>query len=281
MQKLWISGANGQLGKAIFEMVDTDNYEILTTDIDDVDITNIDDVLLYGEMNRPDVIINCSAMTNLQECEANPSKAFHVNALGARNLSIVAQKLQAKLVHLSSDDVFDGTLDKPYTEYDATNPQTIYGKSKDAGEKYVKEFTQKHFIIRSTWVYGCGNNFVNRVLKKLDSGEVLSIANDQTGSPTSAKDLARFILKLIQTNEYGTFHATCTGSCTRYEFAQEIMKLTGKTAALQPVTTVNSDFSTARPPYVVLDNFVLSMVKNHEFPTWQESLAEYIESLSE
>lgn len=281
MQKIWISGANGQLGKAIFEMINTEDYELLTTDIDDVDITNIDDVLLYGEMNRPDVIINCSAMTQLQECEANPSKAFHINALGARNLSIVAQKLQAKLVHLSSDDVFDGTCDKPYTEYDTTNPQTVYGKSKDAGEKYVKEFTQKHFIIRSTWVYGQGNNFVNRFLKKLDSGDVLHIANDQIGSPTSAKDLARFILKLIQTNEYGTFHATCTGSCTRYEFAQEILKLTGKSAALQPTTTESSDFSTARPPYAVLDNFVLSMVKNHTFPTWQESLAEYIACLSE
>lgn len=275
MQKIWISGAKGQLGKALNHEINKLEYEILDTDIEDLDITNIDEVLRFGEMNRPDIIINCSGLTNIQECEENPAKAFLVNAIGARNLSIVAQKTQAKFVQISTDDVFDGASNKPYTEYDATNPQTVYGKSKAAGENYVKEFTNKHFIIRSTWVYGQGSNFVNNFLNKVDQGETLHIANDQVGSPTSAISLARFILQLIKTNEYGTFHATSKGYCNRYEFAQEILKLTNKTAKMEAVSTDMSDFSTVRPPYVVLDNFVLNMLKVYEFPTWQESLAEF------
>ena len=204
MQKIWICGAKGQIGRAINEVIDKLEYKILDTDIDDLDITDTDEVLRFGEMNRPDVIINCAGLTDLQECENDLAKAFKTNALGARNLSIVARKVEAKLVHISTDDVFDGKSQKPYTEFDETHPKTAYGKSKLAGERYVKEFTYKHFIIRSTWVYGLGNNFINQLLEKVDQGENLSIAGDQFGSPTSAKELARFILHLIQTNEYGT-----------------------------------------------------------------------------
>lgn len=276
MQKIWISGAKGQIGKAINKVIDKLEYEMLDTDIDDVDITNIDEVLRFGEINRPDIIINCSALTDIEECEKNPQKAYLVNAFGARNLSIVAQKVQAKMVQISTDDVFDGAGRIPYTEFDRTNPQTVYGKSKEAGENYVKEFTTKHFIIRSTWVYGDGDNFVVRFLRKVEIGEPLSIARDQFGSPTSAIDLAEFIIQLIHSNEYGTFHATNRGICSRFEFAQEILKITGKQAKLTPVSTEQSDFSAVRPPFVVLDNFVLSMIKIHEFPLWQDSLAEYL-----
>lgn len=276
MQKIWVSGAKGQIGKAINDAVDKLEYEMLDTDISDVDITDIDEVLRFGEINRPDVIINCSALTDINECENDPRKAYKVNALGARNLSIVAQKLQAKMVQISTDDVFDGEGRTPYTEYDKTNPKTVYGRSKEAGENYVKEFANKHFIIRSTWVYGKGSNFVTKFLNKVETGEPLSIANDQLGSPTSAMDLAEFILELIHSNEYGTYHATNRGVCSRYEFAQEILRITGKQAELKPVLTDQSDFSSVRPPFVVLDNFVLSMIKIHEFPLWQDSLAEYL-----
>ncbi len=224
MQKIWICGAKGQIGQAINEIIDKLEFKVLDTDIDDLDITDTDEVLRFGEMNRPDIIINCAGLTNIEECENDISKAYKVNALGARNLSIIARKLEAKLVHISTDDVFDGKSDQPYNEFDQTRPQTAYGKSKLAGEQYVKEFTYKHFIIRSTWVYGLGNNFINDLLEKVNKGESLAIASDQFGSPTSAKELARFILHLIDTNEYGTYHATNKGVCSRYEFAHEILK---------------------------------------------------------
>lgn len=166
MQKIWVCGARGQIGQAVNDVVDKLEFEMLDTDVDDLDVTDTDEVLRFGEMNRPDIIINCSGMTDISSCEENPSQAFKVNALGARNLAIVAAKMQAKMVQLSTDDVFDGKSTEPYTEFDITNPGTVYGKSKLAGENYVKEFTTKHFIVRSTWVYGKGQNFINGFLKK-------------------------------------------------------------------------------------------------------------------
>lgn len=145
MQKIWVCGSRGQIGQAVNDVVDKLEFEMLDTDLDDLDVTDTDEVLRFGEMNRPDIIINCSGMTDIEACEENPSMAYKVNALGARNLAIVASKMQAKMVQLSTDDVFDGKSTAPYTEFDVTNPVTIYGKSKLAGENYVKEFTSQAF----------------------------------------------------------------------------------------------------------------------------------------
>ena len=276
MLKVWIVGAEGQSGEAINEVLDPLEIEALNTDKNELDITQTDEVLRFGEIHRPDVIINCAAVTDVELCEREPEHAFRVNALGARNLSIVARKIGAKMVQLSTDDVFDGLASKPYTEFDETAPRTVYGKSKLAGERYVKEFTHKHFIIRSNWVYGKGNNFVNRVLAAADAGQSLSVAEDQYGSPTSAKDLAGIILYLIMTNEYGTYHATCKGVCSRYEFAQEILRLAGKQEQLNPVPTPQSDLSSARPAYAVLDNFILRIIEVYDMPQWKDSLAEFM-----
>lgn len=202
--------------------------------------------------------------------------AYKVNALGARNLAIVASKMQAKMVQLSTDDVFDGKSTAPYTEFDVTNPVTVYGKSKLAGENYVKEFTSKHFIVRSTWVYGKGSNFITNFLQRAKEGGEIAVASDQFGSPTSANELARFLLHLVHTSEYGTYHATNRGICSRYAFAEEILKMTGKQVTLQPVPTVMDELSKVRPAYAVLDNFIMSMVPVYDFPQWQDSLREYL-----
>ena len=282
MLKVWIAGAGGQIGRALNDVLDPMQIEALNTDLDELDITDTDEVINFGTVNRPDVIINCTGITDTDECEANPEHAYRVNALGARNLSIVARKCGSKIVQLSTDDVFDGQSKKPYTEFDDTNPLTVYGRSKRAGENYVKEFTHKHFIIRSNWVYGHGgHNFVNRVLAAAEAGNGLSVASDQFGSPTSAKDLARIILYLIKTNEYGTYHATCQGVCNRYEFAQEVLKLAGKQITLRPVVTSESDLSSARPAYAVLDNFILRIINVYDMPDWRASLKEYMDERME
>ena len=281
MLKVWIAGANGQIGRALNDVLDPMQIETLNTDLDELDITDTDEVINFGSINRPDVIINCTGITNTDECEKNPEHAYRVNALGARNLSIVARKCGSKIVQISTDDVFDGKSKKPYTEFDDTNPLTVYGRSKRAGENYVKEFTHKHFIIRSNWVFGKGNNFVNRVLEAADQGRALAVAEDQYGSPTSAKDLARIILHLIRTNEYGTYHATCQGVCNRYEFAKEILRLAGKEEQLNPVPTPQSDLSSARPAYAVLDNFILRIIDVYEMPGWKDSLEEFMKEKRE
>ena len=276
MQKIWVCGSRGQIGQAVNDVVDKLEFEMLDTDMDDLDVTDTDEVLRFGEMNRPDIIINCSGMTDIEACEENPSMAYKVNALGARNLAIVASKMQAKMVQLSTDDVFDGKSTAPYTEFDVTNTVTVYGKSKLAGENYVKEFTSKHFIVRSTWVYGKGSNFITNFLQRAKEGGEIAVASDQFGSPTSANELARFLLHLVHTSEYGTYHATNRGICSRYAFAEEILKMTGKQVTLQPVPTVMDELSKVRPAYAVLDNFIMSMVPVYDFPQWQDSLREYL-----
>ena len=276
MQKIWVCGSRGQIGQAVNDVVDKLEFEMLDTDLADLDVTDTDEVLRFGEMNRPDIIINCSGMTDIEACEENPSMAYKVNALGARNLAIVASKMQAKMVQLSTDDVFDGKSTAPYTEFDMTNPVTIYGKSKLAGENYVKEFTSKHFIVRSTWVYGKGSNFITNFLQRAEAGGEIAVASDQFGSPTSANELARFLLHLVHTSEYGTYHATNRGICSRYAFAEEILKMTGKQVTLQPVPTLMDELSKVRPAYAVLDNFIMSMVPVYDFPQWQDSLREYL-----
>ncbi len=281
MLKIWIVGAAGQLGMAINQVLDPLEVEIFNTDQEELDITHTDEVLNFGEINRPDVIINCAGVVDVELCEANPELAYRVNALGARNLSIVARKVGAKIVQLSTDDVFDGLSKVPYSEFDDTNPKTVYGRSKRAGENYVKEFTHKHFVVRSNWVYGEGNNFVNNVLAAAKEGRELPVASDQFGSPTSAKDLARLILHLIKTNEYGTYHVTCQGVCSRYEFAQEILKLAGMETGLRAVPAAESQLSSARPAYAVLDNFILRIIDLYQMPQWKDSLKEYMEERKE
>ena len=281
MMKIWVSGASGQVGTAITDVADPLAFELLNTDVEELDITEIDEVLNFAELNRPDVIINCAGITDVALCEKNPELAYKVNALGARNLSIAARKIGAKLVQISTDDVFDGQSSEPYCEFDDTNPKTVYGRSKRAGENYVKEFTEKHFIIRSNWIYGKGKNFVSNLLERVKTEHVLPVASDQFGSPTSAKDLARIILYLIKTNEYGTYHATCQGVCNRYEFAQEVLKLAGKRITLRPVVTSESDLSSARPAYAVLDNFILRIINVYEMPDWRASLKEYMDERME
>lgn len=276
MLKVWIVGSSGQIGTAINQVLDPMEIEVFDTDKNELDITQTDEVLHFGEINRPNVIINCAAITDIALCEQNPELAFRVNALGARNLSIVANKVGAKFVQLSTDDVFDGQRQQPYTEFDPTSPRTVYGRSKLAGENYVKEFTQKHFIIRSNWVYGQGSNFVTRVLKAADSHQPVTVAAEQIGSPTSAQDLARLILYLIETNEYGTYHATCNGMCSRLEFAQEILRLSGKHTELTAVPSASLTASETRPDYSVLDNFILRIIDVYDMPSWQDSLKEYL-----
>lgn len=281
MIKIWITGANGQIGTAINEVLDPLEAEVFNTDKEELDITDTEEVLNFGEMNRPDVIINCAGIVDLNLCEKEPELAYRVNALGARNLSLVARKVGSKMVQLSTDDVFDGLSKTPYSEFDDTNPKTVYGRSKRAGENYVKEFTHKHFVVRSNWVYGRGNNFVNKVLEAAKNQTPLALASDQFGSPTSAKDLARLILHLIKTNEYGTYHATCQGMCSRYEFAQEILKAAGKEVEMKAVPTKESDLSYARPAYAVLDNFILRIIDLYQMLEWKESLQEYMNEREE
>ncbi len=274
IQKIWIVGANGQLGRAIFNQLDSRNIDILATDIEDVDITNIEETLNFCDFNHPDAIINCAAFTNIDECEKDINKAYRVNALGPRNLSICARKVGARIVHVSTDHVFDGKSQNTYTEFDKTNPISIYGKSCLEGENFVREMAPKHFIVRTGWLYGEGKNFVNKVLR---AKNFVNVIEDQTGTPTSAYELAKFIIKLVNTPEYGTYHATCKGSCTAYEFVKEILRLANiKNIEINTISKEEAVGRAPRPEHSVLDNFMISLSNIYEFPHWKDALSKYM-----
>lgn len=277
--KIWIAGCDGQVGTALGEVADREKMELINTDKADLDITDLEKVLAFVKKEKPDVIINCAAVTDTYICMLNNEAAYRVNALGARNLAIAAREVDAKIAQMSTDDVFDGKSDRPYHEYDDTNPSSVYGRSKRAGERYVKEFTYKHFIFRSSWVYGKGTNYVKTLLRRTITEQEIAVADDQYGSPTSADELAKVVLKLVQTNEYGTYHVTCSGSCSRYELAKEVMRLAGKRTIIRPVTTMKAEISSARPEYTVLENFVLKIMGEDNLPDWKEPLKDYVEQL--
>lgn len=279
IKKVWIVGANGQLGTAINELLDRREIEVLNTDIDEIDVTDIESVIQYVDMNRPDVIINCAGSTCISECELEPEKAYKVNAVGARNVSIASKRVDAKLIHISTDDVFSGEKNEPYNEFDAANPISVYGKSKLAGEGFVKEFAERYFIIRSTWIYGKGSNFIKDVLACAKTKKSIRVTKEAIGCPTSAIELAKFVIYLMESYEYGLYHAVCEGQCSRYELASEIVKLAGLDVQLEAVPIAEDELMKQRPAYIVLDDLMLRLLGGYKMPTWKEALADYIKEL--
>ena len=188
MKKVWITGANGHVGSALMQLLDCTEYQLLETDINEVDITEYEQVIQYAHINRPDVIINCASLTNVEYCEKHVDEAYKVNALGARNIAQAADEIQAKLIHLSTDDVFDQESSVPYNEFDKVHPKSIYGKSKAAGEKIISQLCNRFVIIRSSWTYGIGRDFVDEVLGAVGVVESMEVPNNSYAAPTSAKE---------------------------------------------------------------------------------------------
>lgn len=274
-ESIWITGAAGRIGSELVKRLkaNTEN-RVIATDRD-VDITDTESVMSAAEIYRPTVIINCTSVTGIDYCEENLIEAYKVNALGARNLANAARKFNAKIVHLSTDDVFASNGDVRLTEYDTPNPVTVYGKSKLAGENYVKELTPKHLIIRSSWVYGAGKtHFFSYVEDKAKNGESFSCPDYYISTPTSADTLADFICSVIDKSEYGIFHASCEGSCTRYEFAREILEGLGYDSSL--VTPEKSPDGSIKS--TLLENLMLKMTELYEMPDWKIDLKNYIEN---
>lgn len=275
MEKIWISGANGHVGSALVKMLDFEKYKYVATDKNEVDITNIEAVHSFCKINRPDIIINCSGLTDLQECEANPDLAYAVNAVGVRNIAQEAQEIGAKLIQISTDDVF-GTTDSKVllNEFDDIAPRSVYGKSKAAGEKFMRALMSRYVIIRSSWVYGLGKDYVKLVLDAAEKGGTFVAPNYQFSSPTSAKELAKVIMKFIEEEYYGTYHVVCKGYCSRYEYAQEILRLAGKEDKLTLLPY--DDMSDTHPRYSVLDNMMIRISNIEEPAEWKSALKEYL-----
>ena len=275
MKKIWITGAEGHIGTALIDLLEGVEYQLLPTDINEVDITKIDEVTQFVHVNRPDVVINCAGLTDVQECENNVDEAYRVNAIGVRNVALAANEVNAKVIQISTDDVFDKESRVPYNEFDNVHPRTIYGKSKEAGEKILTQLLNRFVIIRSSWIYGIGRDFVDEVLRNVGQGKTMEVPNNQYAAPTSAKELAKVIRYFIDNEEYGLYHVVCPGSCSRYEFARTILEYSGKAGELDLYPVVIED--SARPTYSVLDNMMLRLTGIEEPKDWKAALKEYLD----
>ena len=275
MKKIWITGAEGHIGTALLDLLEGVEYQLLPTDIEEVDITKIDEVTQFVHVNRPDVVINCAGLTDVQECENNVDEAYRVNAIGVRNVALAANEVNAKVIQISTDDVFDKESRVPYNEFDNVHPRTIYGKSKEAGEKILTQLLNRFVIIRSSWIYGIGRDFVDEVLRNVGQGKTMEVQNNQYAAPTSAKELAKVIRYFIDNEEYGLYHVVCPGSCSRYEFARTILEYSGKAGELDLYPVVIED--SARPTYSVLDNMMLRLTGIEEPKDWKAALKEYLD----
>lgn len=296
--KIMITGCHGQLGNELQSILKSGKSEIgsapqevlgaeiLPVDIDTLDISDMSAVSEFVNANRPDVIINCAAMTNVDGCESDYVTAFKVNALGVKNLAVCAEKIGAKFVHVSTDYVFAGNGTKPYCEWDKVDPQSVYGASKALGEKYALDFCKKSFVVRTSWLYGyIGKNFVKTVRRVIKSNGGIGVVCDQRGNPTNANDLAHHLLKLAVTEEYGIYHCTGEGECSWYDFAVKIAEYSGLGDTVTPCTTeeYNAKFNvpTKRPEYSSLRNLALECTVGNEMRNWEVALKEYISKVED
>ena len=290
--KILITGCNGQLGTELQAQLRRGESElgpipdrlknatVLPVDVDQLDITDRSEVVNFVRRHQPDTIINCAAFTNVDGCESSKDAAFKVNALGPRNLAIAADKINARLIHVSTDYVFSGEGDTPLDECDLPAPRSAYGTTKLLGEQYVQRFCRRHFIVRTAWLYGYnGKNFVKTMINAGKKFGKLTVVNDQLGNPTNAVDLAHHILKLAVSHEYGTYHCTGNGICSWYDFAAEIIRLAGVEATVAPCTTAEyaaaHPESASRPAWSALDNRMLRCTVGDEMRPWQQALAAY------
>lgn len=274
-----VTGANGQLGQVIRTILSTEEAIFKGRELD---ITDIEDLREFVSNHKIETIINTAAYTAVDLAETESALAFHINSLGARNLALISQEFQIKLIHISTDYVFDGTNYKPYNEQDFTNPMSVYGKSKLEGEKSVLELAHSAYIIRTAWLYsGFGKNFLTNITRLAQERDSLSIVADQIGSPTYAPDLARAILELIPTlqpHNKQILHYSNQGVASWYDFAYEIINLQQIDCKLTPIPTTSYPTPATRPYYSVLDKTLVTSLLQSPIPHWKTSLTQHLAS---
>jgi dTDP-4-dehydrorhamnose reductase len=282
--RILVTGASGQLGKDVVKVFQEQGHDVVGYDRDQLDITDLDQAMKIVGQYQPEAVIHCAAYTAVDAAETDLDTAYQVNAAGTRNMVLAAEKAGAKLVYISTDYVFDGTAEQPYHEYDNTNPQSIYGKSKRAGEVLTQTLSSRYFIVRTSWVYGLyGNNFVKTMLKLGQEKPHLQVVNDQKGSPTYTVDLVRFLAELVQTEKYGVYHASNSGSCTWYEFTQAILQDAAElyavkiTAKLEPCSTEQFPRPAARPRNSVMEHIAIRTNGFHDLQDWRKGLRDFLQ----
>lgn len=277
-----VTGSNGQLGHDVIKLLENSEHRVYGYDRKQMDIT--DEKAVFREVTKikPDVIVHCAAYTNVDGAEKDQDGAYAVNTFGTKYLAMAAKEVDAKMVYVSTDYVFDGEAKEPYEVDSPTNPIGVYGKTKLGGEEAVKEILDKYYIVRTAWVFGKnGKNFVKTMLRLGKERGEIGVVADQYGSPTYTIDLAKFIIELIQTDKYGVYHATNNGTCSWYEFAVEIFKQAGLNVKVNPLTTEQYPTPAKRPKFSVLSKKKIAEEGFTPLQHWQDALNTYLKEINE
>ncbi len=276
-------GGNGQLGRDVSSAFAAAGHAITSLTHEDVEISSLDSVRTSLGASRPELVVNTAAFHNVDKCEAEPGLAFAINGIGARNLAQVTEETGATLMHVSTDYVFDGKKGAPYVEGDVPAPLNVYGNTKLSGEFFVRSTNPRHFVVRTSAIYGenpCrakgGLNFVELMLKLSKEREELRVVDDEFVTPTPTVQIAQQLVALSRSPDYGLYHATAEGSCSWYEFAAAIFDLTKTNIRLEPARPGEFPAKVQRPRYSVLENAALKARKMNTFSHWKDGLKEYL-----
>ncbi|MBI5700619.1 dTDP-4-dehydrorhamnose reductase [Candidatus Saganbacteria bacterium] len=279
--KIAIIGADGQLGTDLCKIIDKSSQAPLT--LNDIDITNESLCKSVLSGSKPDIVINTAAYHRVDACEENDVEAYKVNAHGAKNLAIACRDINAKLVHISTDYVFDGDKTSPYTEDTVPTPRSAYGISKLAGEQFIKYLWEKHFIVRTSGLYGAagclgkgGGNFVENMIKRAKNAQEIKVVTDEVLTPTYTRDLAKKIYQIIKTHHFGLYHITNAGSCSWWEYADQIFKFLKMNIIVQKTNANKYKTKARRPKNSVLAHLKLKELGIDDMPDWKEGLKAYL-----
>jgi dTDP-4-dehydrorhamnose reductase len=277
--KIAVTGAAGMLARALLPQLEAAKHEVRPLRREQADVTSYPVLHAALEPFQPQWVIHLAAFTRVDDCEREPALAFKVNGLGARNAALAAAACGAALLAVSTDYVFDGRGTRPYREYDATCPLSVYGRSKWAGEQAIREVAPRHVIVRTAWLYGAGGaNFVDSILRKARHGEPLAVVDDQRGSPTWTQDLARALVRLVEAAEFGTYHCTNSGDCTWHELAEHVVARARADVPVERTTTAALARPAPRPAYSVLDGSWCEHVTGLRMPHWKDAVDRYLAS---
>lgn len=282
IMKVLVTGVKGQLGYDVVKECEKRGIEAIGVDVDEMDITDaskVEEVITAANVNA---VIHCAAWTAVDKAEDEVELCTKVNVEGTRNIAKVCKKLDIKMMYFSTDYVFDGQGTEEWKEYDERHPLNVYGQTKCDGEKAVQDILEKYFIVRISWVFGInGNNFIKTMLRLGKERGAVSVVNDQIGSPTYTYDLARLVVDMIQTDQYGIYHATNEGLCSWYEFACEIFKQAGLNVEVTPVSSDAFPAKAKRPSNSRMSKDQLDKNGFTRLPSWQDALGRYLKELNQ
>lgn len=284
MSKVLVTGANGMLGSDLCEIFKEKGHQVIGTDIETLDVRDYEAVGKTVIQIEPDFVIHLAGMTDVDDCEQEPEKAFHINTIGTQHVALACQKTSALLVYLSTLSVFDGAKCESYTEFDTPNPQSWYSRSKYRGELVVEKLLDQYYIVRAGWMFGGGledKKFVAKIMDLAAKNDSINVIDDKFGSPTYTRDISSGIERLIKTGLYGTYHMVNTGGyCSRFEFAQAIFKYAGiTTCAVHPVKSASFPLPAPRPRNEAARNYSLELHDWNWMPAWRNSLEGYIKTV--